>query len=153
MSSLSYCIQIWGQAYKSNINYINVLQNRALRIIYKINRFKNIDYIYKKLNILKFNDLKKVYMLNYMYNAFHNKLPNIVQVKYVNKYSRYNFRNDKLFHIKMSKLNTKINLFCKMYFIIYVLQSNLIRMLKRIMYFKELNLYIYMYICVYNYIS
>ena len=88
MSSLSYCIQIWGQAYKSNTNYINVLQNRALRIIYKINLFKNIDYIYKKLNILKFNDLKKVYMLNYMYKAFHNKLPNIVQVKYVKKYSR-----------------------------------------------------------------
>ena len=58
---------IWGQAYKSNTNYINVLQIRALRIIYKINRFKNIDYIYKILNILKFNDLKKVYMLNYMY--------------------------------------------------------------------------------------
>ena len=47
-------------------------------------------------------------MLNYMYKAFHNKLPNIVQVKYVKKYSRYNFRNDKLFHIKMSKLNKKI---------------------------------------------
>ena len=66
MSSLSYCIQIWGQAYKSNTNYINVLQNRTLRIIYKINRFKNIDYIYKKLNILKFNDLKKVYIKLYV---------------------------------------------------------------------------------------
>ena len=62
ISSLSICIQILGQAYKSNTNYINVLQNRALRIIYKIvrNCFKNIYYIYKKLNILKFNDLKKV---------------------------------------------------------------------------------------------
>ena len=40
MSSLSYCIQIWGQAYKSNTNYINVLQNRALRIIYNINYLK-----------------------------------------------------------------------------------------------------------------
>ena len=47
-------------------------------------------------------------MLNYIYKAFHNKLPNIVQVIYVKKYSRYNFRNDKLFHIKMGKLNTKI---------------------------------------------
>ena len=47
-------------------------------------------------------------MLNYMYKAFHNKLLNIVQVKYVKKYSRYNFRNDKLFHIKMNKINTKI---------------------------------------------
>ena len=103
LSSLSYYIQIWGQAYTSNTNYINVLQNRALPIIYKINRFKNIDYIYKKLNILKFKDLKKVYMFIYMYKAFHNKLPNIVQVKYVKKYSRYNFRNDKLFHIKMCK--------------------------------------------------
>ena len=47
-------------------------------------------------------------MLKYTYKAFHNKLPNIVQVKYVNKYTRYNFRNAKLFHIKTSKFNTKI---------------------------------------------
>ena len=92
MSSLSYCIQIWGQAYKSNTNYINVLQNRAMRIIYKINLFKNIDYIYKKLNILKFNDLKKVYMLNYMYKSFHLKLPNIVKVKYVKKIFKIQFQ-------------------------------------------------------------
>ena len=43
-----------------------------------------------------------------MYKEFHNKLPNIVKVKYVKKYTRYNFRNNKLFHIKMSKLNKKI---------------------------------------------
>ena len=43
-----------------------------------------------------------------MYKEFHNKLPNIVCVKYVKKYTRYNYKNDKLFHIKMSKLNTKI---------------------------------------------
>ena len=43
-----------------------------------------------------------------MYKAFHNKLPNIVQVRYFKKYTRYNFRNYKLFHVKISKLNTKI---------------------------------------------
>ena len=52
--------------------------------------------------------MTKVYMLNYMYKAFHNKLHNNVQEKYVQNYTRYNFRNDKLFHIKMSKPNTKI---------------------------------------------
>ena len=108
-----YSCPIYIIVFKYGVRRINqiliiLMFYKALQIIYKINRFENIDYIYTKLNILKFNDLKKVYMLNYMYKAFHNKLPNIVQVKYVKKYSRYNFRNDKLFHIKMSKLNTKI---------------------------------------------
>ena len=47
-------------------------------------------------------------MLNYMYKVFNNKLPNIVQVKYVKKINKVTFRNDKLFHIKIIKLNTKI---------------------------------------------
>ena len=88
--------------YISNTNY---LHNRALRIVYKINRLKNI---FIKLNIPKFNDLKNIYMLNYMYKAFHSNLPNIIQVKYIKKYTDYSFRNEKLFDIKMSKLNTKI---------------------------------------------
>ena len=61
------------------------------------NIYLTIDYIYKKLNILKFNDLKKVYMLNHMYNSFYNNLPNIIQVKYIKRYTGYSFRNDKLF--------------------------------------------------------
>ena len=43
-----------------------------------------------------------------MYKVFHYNLPNIIHVKYINKYTGYSFRNDKLFYIKMSKLNTKI---------------------------------------------
>ena len=60
------------------------------------------------MNILKCNDLKKVYMLNYTYKVFHNNLTNIVYVKYIEKYRGYGFRNDKLFYIKMIKFNTKI---------------------------------------------
>ena len=78
----------------------------TLAIFYIIVMYIGIIYIIHI--VLDNHDLKKVYMLNYMYKAFHNKLHNIVQVKYVKKYSRYNFRNYKLFHIKMSKLNTNI---------------------------------------------
>ena len=33
------------------------------------------------------------------------------------KYTRYNFRNDKLFHIKMSKLNTNIK--CYLFLVVF----------------------------------
>ena len=42
-----------------------------------------------------------------MNKEFH-KLPNNVQVKYIKTYTGYICINDKLFYIKMSKLNTKI---------------------------------------------
>ena len=49
-----------------------------------------------------------MYILNYMYKVFHNNLPNIIQVKYINKYIEYSFIIDTLFYIKPSKLDTKI---------------------------------------------
>ena len=43
-----------------------------------------------------------------MYIEFNKNVTNIVQIKYIKKYTRYSFINDNLFYIKMIKLNTNI---------------------------------------------
>ena len=49
--------------YNSNITNIRT-KNKCLRSIFNIsNTLLNYDYLYLKLNILKFNDIIKVYVI------------------------------------------------------------------------------------------
>ena len=80
-----------GSIVHIKYNFYYFFTENCPAIIYKINCLKNIDYIYKKYNILKCNDLKILCMLNYICKAFHNNLHNIVQVKYINKIYRVQF--------------------------------------------------------------
>ena len=53
-SHINYCSIIWGSTYHSNIKCIQILQNKCMRAIYKLDNKINIDYIFLKHNILKF---------------------------------------------------------------------------------------------------
>ena len=41
-----YCSILWGSTYHSNIKYIQILQNKCMRAIYKLDNKTNIDYIF-----------------------------------------------------------------------------------------------------------
>ena len=54
---INYCSIIWGIIYHSNIKCIQILQNKCMRAIYKLDNKTNIDYIFLRHNILKFKDI------------------------------------------------------------------------------------------------
>ena len=56
-SHINYCSIIWGSTYHSNIKCIQILQNKCMRAIYKLDNKTNIDYIFLRHNILKFKDI------------------------------------------------------------------------------------------------
>ena len=56
-SHINYCFIIWGSTYHSNIKCIQILQNKCMRSIYKLDNKTNIDYIFLRHNILKFKDI------------------------------------------------------------------------------------------------
>ena len=45
-SHINYCSIIWGSTYHSNIKCIQILQNKCMRAIYKLDNKTNIDYIF-----------------------------------------------------------------------------------------------------------
>ena len=69
---LSYCIYVWGKAYKTHLNDLVVLQNKAMRIINGVPPRTNMDNFYIENNILT---VKHIY--NYSIGLF--------MYKYVNK--------------------------------------------------------------------
>ena len=54
---ISYGLLVWGQASKTNLNKILVLQKRALRLIYFINKREHAIPLFIKANILPVNML------------------------------------------------------------------------------------------------
>ena len=75
-SRLSYCCSSWGSNYKSVVGLHNIilLQNKVHKCIYKLHQRTNINFIYKRHNILKIVDLVliiKVTLLKNTHYAFN----------------------------------------------------------------------------------
>ena len=66
---LTYCAEIWGNTYKSNIQCIFLLQKKIVRIVYGANFKDQTDVIFQDLNFLKFYDLVKLKTCDVMYRA------------------------------------------------------------------------------------
>ena len=106
---LTYCAEIWGNTYKSNIQCIFLLQKKIVRIVYGANFKDHTDVIFQDLNFLKFYDLVKLKTCEVMYRAFNKTLPvnlnNIFTVCESN--CLFNMRKKKDFVQKYTRTNIK----------------------------------------------
>ena len=85
-SHLSYGIEAWGSAAKTNLNKINVLQNKAVRIMSGVQYFQvygqvpgplpSSEPLYKKLEVLKLEDIFKLNIAKFVYSTLTFLSPN-----------------------------------------------------------------------------
>ena len=86
-SYLSYGVQAWGSAADSIKNKIVVLQNKAIRIMSGVQYFQiygqvpgplpSSEPLYRKLEILKFEDIFKLNVANFVYSTLDFESPSI----------------------------------------------------------------------------
>ena len=74
-SHLQYGLLCWGSTIESNLNRIQVLQNRAIRNISRAPRFHRLDNYYLNYRILKVRDLHDLEMSKFMHNHYNTNLP------------------------------------------------------------------------------
>ena len=67
-----YCSEIWGNAYKTNIQCIVIVQKRVVRLIHGANRLDHIDILFYNYRILKFVDIVEFKTVLFMHNAYYN---------------------------------------------------------------------------------
>ena len=72
---LTYGILIWGSIYKSHLNTLQLLQNKAMRAITKQRLSDRITPIYGRIQVLKINDLYKLETAKFMHQFFDKSLP------------------------------------------------------------------------------
>ena len=72
---INYCCLVWGFAFPSYLNRIEILQKRAIRVIDGQHRLAHSDPIFKSLEILKVKDIAKQQLLTVMHKKFIGGLP------------------------------------------------------------------------------
>ncbi len=104
---MTYCVEIWGNAYKTNTEPIFRLQKRAIRIITRSNFIEPTNALFIDLNTLKFYDLVEFKMAQMMYKVYNNLLCYSTQRLFEIRESRYNLRGTGLFKKTKTRTNIK----------------------------------------------
>uniref|UniRef100_A0A669C5X4 Reverse transcriptase domain-containing protein n=1 Tax=Oreochromis niloticus TaxID=8128 RepID=A0A669C5X4_ORENI len=107
---MTYCLEIWGNAYKTNTLPIFKLQKRAIRIINQSNYIEPTNILFINLNTLKFYDLVEYKMAQIMYKAQNNLLCRSIQKLFKVRESQYDLRGTDVF--KTNKIRTNIKQRC-----------------------------------------
>ena len=104
---LSYCNEIWGNTYPSNVKCLFTLQKKAIRLICNADRLSHTNAMFNDMSILKLSGFVKYKTAIMMCNLFHGTLPIQLQRRYT-KYSSVHFtRQNKSFVMVQVRTNIK----------------------------------------------
>ena len=91
---LVYCCIVWGSASATALHKLEVLQNRAVRMITRSPFRATASPIFKQSNLLKLCDIRHMQILLFMYKCKHALLPeSCMNYCILNLQHSYNMRN------------------------------------------------------------
>ena len=102
---MSYCIEVWGGAYNSNLRSIYLKQKHVIRVICKTNRLEHTSSLFSMLKILKFNDVVILKTATVMFNGYRSLLPSNIQR--LLELQENNRRSQKVFRLKFARTTLK----------------------------------------------
>ena len=97
---LTYCNQLWGATYVSNLRKLEKLQNKIVRIICNAKTREHIQPLYKSLGLLKLIDINKYLVGRFMFRVCNHLVPSLLRsfFKYNYELHGYDTRTAKHFH-------------------------------------------------------
>ena len=104
---ISYCVEVWGNNYKTLINPIFLLQKKAIRIICKSDYYAPTNPLFIELKILKLADLVELNTALVMYKAHNNLLPCCIQELFQPRENQYNLRGTAILKRNKARINAK----------------------------------------------
>ena len=76
---LSYCVEVWGNTYKTKLNSIRSIQKRAIRLVCNVTKYEHTSPLFKTVKALKLLELIEYKTCIVMYHAYNSKLPHKLQ--------------------------------------------------------------------------
>ena len=104
---MSYCNIVWGNTYPSNLNKLQIIQKKAIRIISGAPPWSHSSCLFSNLNLLKLSDINSLQQCLFMYASSHSTLPTHLSNIFKLNYSIHNYstRNSSDIHIPTHKTN------------------------------------------------
>ena len=135
---MTYCVEVWGNTYKTNTYPIFILQKRAIRIIHKTTYREPTNPLFIKLKILKFKDLIDYKTIQIVFRAHNNQLPRNIQELFQLRESTYNFRGISMFSKPLIRTNCKFHCITTQGVILWNNSNNDLKLCKNLLQLKFL---------------
>ena len=107
---LSYCAEVWGNTYRSNIQPLTIIQKRAIRIVNKVGYYDHTNTLFLNSQVMKFIDLINYRTALFMYKVRNKLVPGNILKLFRDREGGYNFRWDQ--NLKQSSANTTRKSMC-----------------------------------------
>ena len=104
---LTYCNHIWGATYKTRLKRLVILQNKAIRVLAQAGNRTSSDPLYKKLNIMKLENINTYLIGRFMFCVSINKVPQSFGSLFRknNEFHNYETRSAHHLHLPSVKLD------------------------------------------------
>ena len=89
---MSYCLEVWGNTYKTTLEPLSIMQKKAMRIVNNVGYYEHTNDLFLKSQTLKFMDLAQFKTAQIIYKAKNKLLPKNIQKWFKERDSRYNLR-------------------------------------------------------------
>ena len=82
LSYMTYCIEVWGNTFISNLSRLNSIHKKVVRLISNC-KYNSSSIIFRKLRVLKLLDIVNFKTAEIVFNAVRNQLPKIFKNTFV----------------------------------------------------------------------
>ena len=97
---ISYGIEIYGKTSKNNLNKLQIIQNKSLKILLNQHPRTSTNYIHSQAKVLKVEHIYEYVTINFVHKQIHGKLPSI--------YSTYFTANNRI-HRHLTRQNANLH--------------------------------------------
>ena len=104
---LTYCNHIWGATYKTRLKRLVILQNKAIRVLAQAGNRTSSDPLYKKLNIMKLENINTYLIGRFMFCVSIDIVPQLFGSLFRknNEFHNYETRSAHHLHLPSVKLD------------------------------------------------
>ena len=91
LPKLRYGLEVYGNTSKGNMQKVQVMQNRILKVLFNKDFLMPTKELHKELTLLLVNDMHKHLIVQFVYKAKHKHLPSIFDNYYQENQSLHNY--------------------------------------------------------------
>ena len=104
-SRLKYGIEVYGSCSKTQMNKLQIVQNRLMKFLFRKPRMTSTNELHHEIKILKLNDLHDFSILQLVHNCLNKKCPLTFAEYFKKKASGHNTRQAKKLTIPGARLS------------------------------------------------
>ena len=111
---LTYCNQVWGSTYTSNLEKLFDLQEKALKIMCSMPKWDSTDPMIHELGIFKFHDINLYLTNKFMFGFYKSEFPQLFISFFTRTSEVHNHftRQHNYLHVPITKSNLGIFAIC-----------------------------------------